>query len=67
MIDRYYYDPFVERDTESMAKATQDWSENKARQLEESMRHNQAMEEMAKERLQWEKERMSQKYEIELQ
>jgi hypothetical protein len=50
-----------------MAKATQDWSENKARQLEESMRHNQAMEKMAKERLQWEKERMSQKYEIELQ
>jgi hypothetical protein len=35
--------------------------------LEELMRHNQAMEEMAKEHLQWEKERMSQKYEIELQ
>jgi hypothetical protein len=44
---------------ESMAKATQHRSENKARELEELKRHNQSMEEMAKERMSREEERLS--------
>jgi hypothetical protein len=44
---------------ESMAKATQNRNENKARELEELKRHNQSMEEMEKERMAREEERLS--------